>query len=425
MEGNQSEAREKVPIMVYLPAKVDSLSPPDQSDSFDVAILGGGPAGLAAALTLSRYTSLSTVVVERSNYGIARVGETLSPGIRGLLQYLGFWDEFQADKHLPSYGTSAAWGSSFVQTRDFILTPFGVGWHLDRLRFDKTMAAAAEAEGTVILRSARARFERQPFRNWHIEVGQGVSKRNLKARFLFDATGKAAVVARHLGVERKIYDRMIAIVGCIEFPNPVPRDTFAFIETCEYGWWYSAILPGHRMVVAFMTDADLMRAGRWSSPERFWRIAREQRHTWSRIGEGRMSGPPLIVPAFSARLENVAGEDWIASGDAAATVDPLSSSGIARALDSGIKAARAVSAYLNSGWKEPLTEYDHFMQQNFKLYWHTRRLYYGMEHRWPQSPFWHRRHILSAGRHTIREKVESEETERPAFKSASVAGKAH
>jgi 2-polyprenyl-6-methoxyphenol hydroxylase-like FAD-dependent oxidoreductase len=56
---------------------------------FDVAIIGGGPAGSAAALTLLRYSKLRPVILERSSYDVWRVGETLSPGVFPLLNYLG------------------------------------------------------------------------------------------------------------------------------------------------------------------------------------------------------------------------------------------------------------------------------------------------------------------------------------------------
>src|SRR5579872_1098361 len=111
----------------------------NQSKSFDVAVLGGGPAGLAMALTLHRYSLLSVVVIEKTNYDAPRIGETLSPGVTGLLQYLGVWESFQEDRHLPSFGTSATWGSPTPSTRDFILTPFGPGWHLNRRCFDESL----------------------------------------------------------------------------------------------------------------------------------------------------------------------------------------------------------------------------------------------------------------------------------------------
>ena len=40
-------------------------------------------------------------------------------------------------------------------------------------------------------------------------------------------------------------------------PGKAPKDTYAMVETCADGWWYSAVLPQDRMVMACMTDTDL------------------------------------------------------------------------------------------------------------------------------------------------------------------------
>ena len=97
---------------------------------FDVAVLGGGPAGAAVASALIR-RGYSTVVIEQSDYREARVGETLPPAIGPLLTSLGMWDQFLEDNHTPSFGIRSAWGSDDFQDNDFIFNPYGNGWHDD------------------------------------------------------------------------------------------------------------------------------------------------------------------------------------------------------------------------------------------------------------------------------------------------------
>lgn len=94
-----------------------SLSPPSQCD---VVILGGGPAGMATAQSLLQHDpALTVVVVERSGYDQMRIGETLPPNARSLLQQLDVWSAFIQDDHLLAYGTSAAWGSSTLHANEF------------------------------------------------------------------------------------------------------------------------------------------------------------------------------------------------------------------------------------------------------------------------------------------------------------------
>jgi hypothetical protein len=65
------------------------------------------PGGAALALTLLRYSARSVIVVERSSYSEWRIGETLPPGVAGLLAWLGAAEVLAAQRHLPSAGTAA------------------------------------------------------------------------------------------------------------------------------------------------------------------------------------------------------------------------------------------------------------------------------------------------------------------------------
>jgi flavin-dependent dehydrogenase len=360
-------------------------------ETFDALVLGGGPAGLACALTLRRRGGRSVAVIERTDYDAPRVGETLAPGVRGLLEYLGVWDHFVEDAHLRSFGTSAAWGSAEVATRDFIMTPFGAGWHLDRRRFDATLADEAERAGVMLLRRAKAEVQHRDGGGWRLSIARDGQTQRLEAPILVDATGKAALVARHAGARRHVLDRMIALVATVAFPAAIQADTLTLIESFPSGWWYSARLPEPRMIVALMTDTDLAKRFGWHQPAQWWELLREQPHSWSRLAEARLVQPPRLYPAFSACVSPAAGGDWIAVGDAACSQDPLSASGIARALDSGIRAAGAIDACLRGGDGEPLMAYARWIAAGFAAYWTTRLGYYDMEHRWPEAPFWQRR----------------------------------
>jgi flavin-dependent dehydrogenase len=80
----------------------------------------------------------------------------------------------------------------------------------------------------------------------------------------------------------------------------------------------------------------------------------------------------------------VAGEGWLAIGDAAAALDPLSSHGIAAALAGGIEAARAIV--------EGSTErYERSIDASWTAYVSMRRAFYAAERRWSGTPFWQRR----------------------------------
>src|SRR3954471_23510055 len=117
-----------------------------------IAVVGAGPAGCAAALTLRRHLPELRVVVVAARGGTRPgVGETVSPGVLPLLAYLGFDAEFRAAGHLPAGGTASAWGSPRVLERDYLFTGRGLGWHLDRSRFDAWLLSRVEAAGAHVI----------------------------------------------------------------------------------------------------------------------------------------------------------------------------------------------------------------------------------------------------------------------------------
>lgn len=109
---------------------------------FDVIVVGGGPAGSAAARALA-LEGRTVALVERSNYEHVRVGETLPPATRVLLQQLGVWREFAEAGHAPSYAIRCAWESPAARDNDSLFNPYGSVWHVDRSRFDAMLAGAA------------------------------------------------------------------------------------------------------------------------------------------------------------------------------------------------------------------------------------------------------------------------------------------
>ena len=133
--------------------------------SVDVVIVGGGPAGAATALALVGH-GLEVAVVERSCYDTVRIGETVGPDIKSLLVELGLWERFLATLHNPSHAVHAVWGSAAVSHQDFICHPYGVGWHLDRRRFDGMLADSAEERGVHMHRGTRVTSVRSTPRGW-------------------------------------------------------------------------------------------------------------------------------------------------------------------------------------------------------------------------------------------------------------------
>jgi flavin-dependent dehydrogenase len=349
--------------------------------SFDVVVAGGGPAGSATALVLSR-RGFRVMLIEQSAYESFRVGETLPPEIRRLLTELGVWERFLASDRVESHGIRSAWETPIARHHDFLYNPYGCGWHVERAGFDAMLAGAAADAGAELIVSARiTALDEDVNGQWLLEVAARGTKRTLRGRLLVDATGRKCSIARKLGCGVQAVDRLVGAVAVLPRSDPEP---WTLIEAVENGWWYSAPLPRDRTVFAYMTDSDLWRNSSW-------RELLKQAPLTSKRATAMEKLPRIhIVSAASVLRQPVTGPNWIAAGDAALAFDPLSGLGIYKTIESGLRSSAAIVRCFE-GDRGGMVEYENWTAEGFRSYLSMRRQFYGSVERWPGSRFWQRR----------------------------------
>jgi tryptophan halogenase len=342
-----------------------------------------------------------------------------------VLRDLGIGHErLEAAGALRCTGTAAAWGAAETQQRDAIYDPHGHGWHLDRPRFDEVLRDEARAAGADV---RAGRVAAHPTSDGpRVAVGRA----EIGCRWLVDATGRRATVARSLGARRERADRLVAVYAALR-TAPGDVDARTRVEAMPSGWWYSALVADRRRIVARLADADLLdpelrtaigfaRAlARTrhilpvSDPERGSSVAHGATHVphapralAGPVAAQVLAGPvapqrraeplapqvlagPLTTAAHGARLRPPVGDRWVAVGDAALAFDPLSSQGILNALATGIAGAGAVAARLGGDADDE--SYERALERIWTAYEINRAGAYAAEDRWTQEPFWARR----------------------------------
>ncbi len=366
---------------------------------FDIVIVGGGPSGIATALD-SIESGHTVLVVERSLYEEARVGETISPNIVPVLMRLKLWEGFRQAGHIPSAGIRSFWGSASPHEQSFIFNPYGTGWHVDRRSFDAFLANAARERGVHLALGSRLQACEPDVKDgWRLRINSPEGVVDARARYVVDATGRGATLARRLGATRIFYDQLIGVIGFFRQADAgAQAGPFTLIEAAENGWWYSAPLPCDRLVVAFMTDADLYEHA-YKRDTSYWRALMkcDAPQTFERAAMFKLDGELRVIGANSSRLEPVYGSGWLVVGDAAAACDPLSGDGVHRSLVAGSNAATAIVSD-KTGDREALLKYAEKSLEEFEAYLQMRQKYYRRESRWPGSLFWERRRKDNAPR---------------------------
>ena len=362
---------------------------------YDVTILGGGPAGNAAALSLKRMRpSMHVLIVEASRNHQWQVGETLSPGCKSILQSLGCWEHFRAECFIESHGTTSAWGNDRATDNEFIFSLGGSGYHVDRLRFERLLSHCSQQAGADLLSSFRVASQEFVGNNsWHLTLRGPSNIEQVETRFVVDATGRVASFAAQNGAHRIADDRLMSVFTRFTFPSGLaPKDPRTLVEAQPDGWWYSALTPDDCLVVAWMSDADLIRARSLHLSVNWLEHLQRSRLTSARVAQGQPELPPRLQAAQSQILTRTSGPGWVATGDAASALDPLSSQGILKALRTG-KLASFVALDCLTGRPSTQSRYDALVARDYEQYQETKTWFYSQEKRWPQSAFWSRRHL--------------------------------
>ena len=364
------------------------------SNEFDVAIIGAGPAGAATARALA-LGGCRVLLVERGAFNDVRVGETLAPSVQPILTALGVWSRFKALNPLPSWGTRSHWGGADPQEHSHLFSPYGCGWHIDRQRFDRLLAeTAAEAGATLCTDTRLLTCEARGATGWLLTVAEdyrGASAAtSVTASLVVDATGRQARLARRLGAQRAVIDKLVGLTA--QFADTSSSsECYTLVEAAPNGWWYSAPIGDGKMITMLMTDSDLSKDHNFASDDAWSRQLEGAHVTAARVGRAPRMWGPRPFSALSHRLvRDDSSAPWLAIGDAALAVDPASGSGVVRALQSAHAGASAILAHLQ-GSPTALTEYETELDTEWQRYLEQRTRYYRMESRWPASPFWQRR----------------------------------
>jgi len=333
-------------------------------------------------MMLARAGVAVTLVAPQERTAFA-IGEGLPPAMRPVLDGLGLSARIETQGHRRALGNRSAWGSEHLHETDFVMHPFGHGWHLDRRAFDRGLLAAAREAGARVLRGT-VRDAGGHDGAWRIDVVDGPNRSTVGGAVVIDCSGRRATFARRQGARRHRVDRLVACAALLASPAPGP-DATTLVEAQADGWWYTAPLPDARRIVMFLTDSDLPAARDVRAPGVFARRLAQTRHVGPLCAAfGHTIGSPRMVAADTGRLDVVCGNGWLAAGDAAVSFDPISSQGIMSAMQLGRMAAEAAV-------QGTLHGYAAAVDALYERYSAMRASIYAQERRWPDAPFWERR----------------------------------
>lgn len=326
-------------------------------------------------------------IIEKTDHTNFRPGETLPPKINAIANLLAVDDLF--DQQRPSHANLCCWGSAELQENNFLTNPHGNGWHLNRNKFDALLIKHARQLGARIFSNCNIHsIDQEQSGDWYFILSFNNASQILKGIFAIDASGRSSTLVKRMGGKRIHHDHLIALSCIQENHSPEGSSNYTLIEAVENGWWYSADLPDNKLVVTYMTDADVYKEDYSKGQKVLQKQLAETKYTQAR--SEKIHSRFVLSSASSFIASKLYGTGWSAIGDAAMAYDPLSSSGISRALSDGLQVATVIPQYL-AGRRSVLEEFANSFMSRYQNYLHEKKRYYSLEKRWPNAQFWKRR----------------------------------
>jgi flavin-dependent dehydrogenase len=319
----------------------------------DVLVVGGGPAGSTISALLAGQ-GWNVHVLEKDSHPRFHIGESLLPQSLPMLQRLGVLSEVEQigiikyGAELVSYRHGRSQMFQFAKAFDES-QPYA--FEVKRAEFDAILAKNAVAKGAHFHEGVKAR--RVEFRPGRASVVHAEDRhgrpQTWEARFVVDASGRDTFLSGQLGGKHRSNKHgSAAVFGHFEgVTRLIGRDegniTAGWLDD---GWCWLIPFKDGTMSVGVVCHPDYIKSRRSSLDQLLLDTLRQSPPIAKRMEKARPLTPTYAAANFSYRRETMAGEGYLMIGDAFAFIDPVFSSGVHLALNSGSIGAGVVDAFL-------------------------------------------------------------------------------
>jgi flavin-dependent dehydrogenase len=348
------------------------------SNDFDVAVIGGGPAGSAAAAYLAR-AGMSVAIFESEIFPRPHVGESLVPATTPVLADIGAMPAIDAAGFPKKFG--AAWTSA--DTRNISHNGFsglthgfrvakvlfserdqpGVDrnftFHVDRSKFDTILLKNAEAQGASVFQGVRVlQVNLEMSEGVEITCRMGPREVNFTAGMVVDASGRQTLLGRQLKI--KVQDPVFKqyavhswFSGFDRKVLAVDQDEADFIYIhflpIEDSWVWQIPITATVTSVGVVTQKERFAAANVDREQFFWDCLASRPELAEILRNADRVSPVKVEGDYSYSMKQLSGDRFVLIGDAARFVDPIFSTGVSVALNSARIACQDIIAAYKQG----------------------------------------------------------------------------
>lgn len=344
--------------------------------SFEVAIIGGGPAGSIAATALA-LAGRKVVLFEREKFPRFHIGESLLPFSMEAFQRLGLLPKLDAAGFIRKYGAEITSGCGHGEIRFYFKDGFRsktpTAFQVERSKFDKILLDHARECGASIHEETGVEdivLTNRP--RLTIKESSG-SVEEVEAEYLLDCSGRHSILGTRFGLKREYAGlQKFAVYAHYEGARqPAGVDgTLTRMVRGQDHWFWIIPLSREKISVGVVMDTSRFRAFARSPAEVLDAMLNEQPIMRQRLSGARRVSKVYASGDYSYRNSSLHGERWLMAGDAAGFIDPIFSSGVFLAILSGEKAADAIHRALASPQQahKLFSRYERHLAKVMRLY---------------------------------------------------------
>jgi flavin-dependent dehydrogenase len=371
-----------------------------KSAHYDVAIIGGGPAGSTAGTLLKKYNpGLEVAIFEREIFPRDHIGESLLPPISPILEEMGCWDAIEAANFPIKIGASYRWGRS-PERWDFEFIPAEefknesrpakfegqrrwTAFQVDRSIYDQILIDNAAQKGCEVRQGTKvAKVNCKGDTVTSLELGDGEV---VTARYYIDASGNSGILRRALGVPCSypttlkniaIYDYWQNAEWAVEIGVGGTRIQ---VLSLGYGWMWFIPLGPTRTSIGLVVPAEYYKKSGKTPAELYAGAMKEESIIANLTANATSEGNLSSTKDWSFLAGRHAGENWFLIGECSGFADPILSAGVSMAHMGGQQVAYTILE-IDSGKTDPQWLKDQFGSNQkqriqthirFADYWYT------------------------------------------------------
>jgi flavin-dependent dehydrogenase len=343
----------------------------------DVLVIGAGPAGTIAGAILQQ-EGFHPLLVEKQVFPRFVIGESLLPRVMNILKESGLLRAVEEKGFIKKTGAVFFRGD---QKCDFDFSnQSGDGWEytyqVPRADFDQTLAEALRACGVEILFGHGVKSVEFGDKQVRIGIETPEKKdRSVTARFVLDCSGYGRVLPRLLDLEKPstqmFRESLFAHIDGDRRPGGSEEGKIWVCIHPQGGWIWIIPFSNGKTSVGVVATPEFFAKFPGTEQEQLRAILMSDPTAGKRLAEMQYVFPPRRIGGYSCSVTKLHGDRFALAGNATEFLDPVFSSGVTLAMESGMRAARVIARELRGERPDWEKEYAAHLRQGvdtFRVY---------------------------------------------------------